>query len=53
MLAFLGGELSNSVTYFSAFADVSKNDICNFEGTFGSRASDTWKRWEYSKRVKD
>ncbi|CAB4009080.1 Hypothetical predicted protein, partial [Paramuricea clavata] len=53
MLAFLGGELSNSATYFSTFADVSKNDICNFEGTFGSRASDTWKRWEYSKRVKD
>jgi hypothetical protein len=53
MLAFLGGELSNSATYFSAFADVSKNDICNFEGTFGSRASDTWKRLEYSKRVKD
>ena len=53
MLAFLGGELSNSATYFSTFADVSKNDIANCKGTFGSRASNTWKRWKYSKRVKD
>ena len=53
MLAFLGGELSNSPTYFSTFADVSKDDIANCKGTFGSRASNTWKRWKYSKRVKD
>lgn len=53
MLAFLGGELSNSTAYFSTFADVSKNDIANCKGTFSSRASNTWKRWEYSKRVKD
>ncbi len=53
MLAFLGGELSNSATYFSTFADVSKNDISNFKGTFGSMPSDIWKRWKFTKRVKD
>ena len=53
MLAFLGGELSNSATYFSTFADVSKKDITNCNGTFCSEASSTWKKWKYSNRVKD
>ena len=58
MLAFLGGELSNSATYFSTFADVSKKDITNCNGTFCPGASSTWKKWKLfpcatCKRVKD
>ncbi len=53
MLAFLGGELTNSATYFSTFADVSKDSIVNCKGTFGPHPTDTWKPWDYAKRVKD
>ena len=35
-LAFLGGELSISASYFSPFADVMKADINNPQGKFGS-----------------
>ena len=35
MLAMLGGELSNSATYFSTFANVSTNDCGDLRGTFG------------------
>ena len=45
MLAFLG-ELSNSATYFSTFADASKNDIANCKGTFGCRASNHMEKVE-------
>ena len=53
MLAFLAGELTNSATYFSTFADVSKDNIVNCKGTFGPQPTDTWKPWLYAKRVKD
>ena len=53
MLAFLAGELTNSATYFSTFADVSKDNIVNCKGTFGPEPADTWKPWLYAKRVKD
>ena len=53
MLAFLAGELTNSATYFSTFADVSKNNMVNCRGTFGSGKSDTWKPWKYAQRVKN
>jgi organic radical activating enzyme len=53
MLAFLGGEPTNSATYFSTFADVSKDSIVNCKGTFGPQPTDTWKPWLYTKRVKD
>ena len=43
MLAMLGGELSNSATYFSTFGDV--------KGTFGSKPSCTWKAWSYQDRI--
>ena len=36
MLATLGGELSNSSTYFSTFANVSTKDCADLRGTFGS-----------------
>ena len=52
-LAFLAGELTNSATYFSTFADVSKDNIGNCKGNFGPKPADTWKPWLYAKRVKD
>lgn len=35
-LAFLGGELSISASYFSPFADIKKEDIDKLEGTIGT-----------------
>ncbi len=51
MLAFLAGELTNSATYFSTFADVDKESSTKI-GTFGCNASDTWKPWKYADRFK-
>ncbi len=42
MLAFLAGELTNSATYFSTFADVDKESSTKI-GTFG---------WKYADRFK-
>ena len=42
MLAFLAGELTNSATYFSTFADVDKESLTGI-GTFGRKPSGTWK----------
>ena len=53
MLPFLAGELTNSATFFSTFADVSKDNIVNCKGTFGPLPSNTWKPWLYTKRVRD
>lgn len=54
MLCFLTGELSNSATYFSSFADVSTKNLKTYAltGTFGPEPKNTWKPWKYSKRVK-
>lgn len=53
MLSFLAGKLSNSATYFSTFADLDVESISlKGNGTFGQNASDTWKAWKYSDRVK-
>ena len=52
MLAFLGGELSNSATFFSSFADVCNSNIAVMNGTFGPNPSDTWKPWSYNHRLK-
>ena len=51
MLAMLGGELSNSATFFSSFANVSTNDCTDLSGTFGSSPSCKWKPWGYSSRL--
>lgn len=51
MLAFLGGELSNSAKFFSSFANVSLDTYNTLNGTFGKNKSDTWQPWKYSKRV--
>ena len=41
-LAFLGGELSISASYFSPFADINKKDIANTQENFGSKPQDKW-----------
>ncbi len=51
MLAFLGGELSNSAKYYSSFADVSTDTHKDSSGTFGKEKGCTWKPWEYLKRL--
>lgn len=51
MLFFLAGELSNSATYFSTFADVSTATMNELDGTFGSNGKETWKPWKYESRV--
>lgn len=52
MLAFLGGELSNSAKYFSSFADVTLESARKITGTFGPLPSDIWKPWKYPERLK-
>lgn len=51
MLAFLGGELSNSAKYYYSCADVSTNTHKDSSGTFGKEKGCTWKPWKYSKRL--
>ena len=51
MLCFLAGELSNSATYFSTFADVSTATMNELDGTFDSNGKETWKPWKYESRV--
>jgi len=55
MLCFLTGELSNSATYFSSFADVTYQSLkCKslLTDTFGPEPTNTYKPWTYSHRVK-
>ena len=49
-LAFLGGELSISASYFSPFADIKKGYINNIQGSLGSKAENKWHPWKYSAR---
>ena len=51
-LAFLGGELSISASYFSPFADINKKDIANTQENFGSKPQDKWHPWKYSQRLR-
>jgi len=53
MLAYLSGELSNASTYFSSFANVSKQDCNYMDKTFGLTKEHHWQPWEYSKRLQD
>lgn len=52
MLSFLAGELSNSATYFSTFADVSSDTMTRLDGTFGTDGRVLWKPWKYENRMK-
>ena len=51
-LATFSGELSNSATYPSSFANVKQGDLQNVNGTFGENSTCTWKPWSYDQRVK-
>ena len=52
MLSFLAGELSNSATHFSTFADVSSDTMTKLDGTFGMDGRALWKPWKYENRIK-
>lgn len=51
MIAFLGGELSNSAKYFSSFGNVTLDNARKPTGTYGTQPTDTWKPWEYCRRL--
>lgn len=51
-LATFSGELSNSATYPSSFANVKQDDLKNVKGTLGEESTCTWKPWSYDQRVK-
>ena len=53
MLAFLGGELSNSSYYFTTFADVNQSDSNDISKQFGFSSSSHWKPFPYEKRISD
>ena len=48
MLTFVAGELSNSATYFSSFANVRNDETNNFNKTYGTRKTNQWKPWDLS-----
>ena len=51
-LAFLAGELTISAKYFSPFANVNTDEMCDTKSTFGTKTSDKWKPWTYNGRLK-
>ena len=51
MLSFLGGDLSNSASYFSSFANVTLQSARDLKGTYGQQNFDTWQPWKYTHRV--
>lgn len=51
MLAFLGGELSCSAKYFSTFASISTDDMCDVSKTFGPEPHNDFKPWSYNQRL--
>ncbi|XP_028417825.1 uncharacterized protein LOC114542490 [Dendronephthya gigantea] len=50
-LAFISGELPNSATYFSSFANVSESEKSQMGKTFGSTSDDYFQPWDYQKRL--
>lgn len=55
MLCFLAGELSNAASYFTTFANVSKESKAHKDPskTFGYEMHNSWKPFQYSKRMND
>ena len=51
MLAFLGGELTNSATYFSTFANISTEDMCDVTKTFGTEPHNNFRPSGYNQRL--
>jgi hypothetical protein len=53
-IATMSGELNNAATYFSSFADVSKETKMTANGSIGTNnSSDTWHPWDFEKRLSD
>jgi hypothetical protein len=55
-LAFGNGELSNSATYFSSFANAKSDDLKGaacLTGEFGTDSKCKWKPWAYKDRISD
>lgn len=50
-LCFLKGELNNSASYFSSFANVSKADCTTLNGKFGNMPNCKWKPRPYRQRL--
>ena len=50
-LAFIPGELPNSATYFSSFANVSETDKGKMGEMFATTPDDYFKPWNYQKRL--
>ena len=51
MLAYLGGELTNAAKYFSTFADISSDKLCDVSKSSGSEQHNDFRPWEYHKRL--
>lgn len=46
----MSGELNNSASYFSPFANVNQNTKTTMDGSIGG-PNDTWQEWVYEKRI--
>lgn len=49
-LAKFSGELSNSATFPSSFANVRLDELTNVKGSFSTSPTSTWKPWSYDQR---
>ncbi len=54
-LAKIRGELSNSATYPSSFANVTQKDVNTIDGSIGEAGDQTkvWQKWDYDKIQQD
>ena len=50
MICMLAGEILNAATYFTTFANVSKENCGDIKGTFGNKPSDKWRPFTYEER---
>ena len=53
MLSFVAGELTNSATYFSTFANVTQIDVMIHKKGFGKNSESEWSPFPYEKRLAD
>ena len=53
MLSFLEGELSNSASYFSTFANAARNEVNDYKKYIGLGYEHFWKRFPYLKTMDD
>ena len=52
-LAAIGGELPNSSTFPSSYANVSQTEVDVMDGSVGESESNRWHPWSFSKRESD